>query len=75
MLGGGGEDHDLLGPALRPADRETVPGLHGAARLRPLCIDINPPVSTGALRFGPSLEEAGHVEPDVEPDVAGGDVV
>ena len=70
MLDGGGEDHDLLGPALGPADRETVPGLHGAARLRALCIDIDRAVSTGALRFGPGCEEAGHVEPEVEPDAA-----
>jgi hypothetical protein len=75
VLGRQREDHDLLYPALRPTDREAITGSDRAMWLRPLFIHIHLTASTGALGLRSGLEEAGDIEPHVEPDRAWGDGV
>src|SRR5437899_9046824 len=65
---GRGGPHDHAEPAAAAAgDHDLVARPHHPVGTRGLAVDVDLPPAAGALRLGPRLEEAGDVEPEVEP--------
>lgn len=62
-------DDDVLEPAGPAADADAVSLAQVAVRLGVAAVDVDLPALTGTLGFRPRLEEAGDIEPDVQPDV------
>ena len=65
-------DQDFLLPPRRPLDQQPVSFADLPVGLRPLPVHLDPARLAGALRLGPCLEEAGHVQPDVQPHLRAG---
>lgn len=59
--------HDDLLPAHRPADHDLIAGPDLAVRLGGLAVHVDPADFAGFLSLRARAEEAGHIQPDVEP--------
>ena len=61
-------DDDVLKPAGPAADADAVAFAQVAVRFGVAAVDVYLPALTGALGFRTRLEQAGDIEPDVQPD-------
>jgi hypothetical protein len=67
VLFGDRPDHDSLPPPERASDADDVAHMDLAMGPGGATVDLDLPALAGALRFRSRLEQAGDVEPDIEP--------
>src|SRR5688572_21735553 len=58
-------DDEVLVASEAAADADAIAFAHGAIRLGVIAVDVDLSALAGPLRFGPRLEQAGDVQPDV----------